>query len=109
MWGYFKINLYTDYHKLSVKEADIPKTTFQTRYGLFEFTMMSFGLMNAPTEFLDLMYRVFQPYLDQLVVVFINDILIYSKSEEEHEGYLRIVLWVLRDHQLYAKVSKCEF
>ena len=71
--------------------------------------MMPFGLMNAPMAFLDLMHRVFQPYLDQYVVVFINDILIYSKSEEEHEGYFKIVLWVLRDHQLYAKVSKCEF
>ena len=70
---------------------------------------MPFGLKNAPTTFIDLMYRVFQPYLDQFFMVFVDDILIYSKSEEEHEGHLRIVLQVLRDHQLYAKFSKCEF
>ena len=70
---------------------------------------MSFGLTNAPTSFMDFMHRVFQPYLDQLVVVFMDDILIYSKSEEDHEGHLRIVLQTLREHQLYAKFSKCEF
>ena len=70
---------------------------------------MPFGLTNAPMTFMDLMYRVFQPYLDQFVVVFVDDILIYSKSEEEHEGHLRIMLQVLRDHHLYAKFSKCEF
>ena len=106
---YSKIDLYTGYKQLRVREADIPKAAFRTRYGHFEFTMMPFGLTNAPTTFMDLMHRVFQPYLDQFVVVFIDDVLIYSKSEEEHEGHLRIILHVLRDHQLYAKFSKCEF
>ena len=71
--------------------------------------MMPFGLTNAPAAFMDLMHRVFQPYLDQLVIVFVDDILIYSQSEEEHQDHLRIVLWALREHQLYAKFSKCEF
>ena len=83
--------------------------TFRMRYGHFEFIVMPFGLTNAPMEFMDLMHRVFQPYLDWVVMVFVDDILIYSKSEEEHEGHLRIVLQTLRDHQLYAKFSKCEF
>ena len=106
---YSKIDLRTGYHQLKVREADIPKTAFRTRYGHFEFTMMPFGMTNAPTTFMDLMNRVFQPYLDQFVVVFVDDILIYSQSEVEHEGHLRIVLQLLRDHQLYAKFSKCEF
>ena len=106
---YSKIDLRTGYHRLRVREADIPKTTFRMRYGHFEFTVMPFGLTNAPMAFMDLMHRVFQPYLDRFVVVFINDILIYSKCKEEHEDYLRIVLQTLRDHQLYAKFSKCEF
>ena len=88
--------------------ADIPKTVFRTHYGNFEFIVMPFGLMTAPTTFMDLMHRVFQPYIDRIVVVFVDDILIYSKSEEEHEGHLRIVLHALRDHQLYTKFSKCE-
>ena len=79
------------------------------RYGHYDFIVMPFGLMNAPTTFMDLMHWVFQPYLDEFVVVFIDDILIYSKFEEEHEGHLRIVLQALTDHQLYAKLSKCEF
>ena len=82
---------------------------FRTRYGPFEFTVMPFGLPNAPAAFIDLMHKVFQPYLDQLVIVFVDDILIYSQSEWEHEYHLRIVLQLLRDHQLYAKFSKCEF
>ena len=90
-------------------EIDIPKTAFRTRYGHFEFTVMPFGLTNAPAAFMDLMHRVFQPYLDQFVVVFVDDILIYSQSEWEHEYHLRIVLHFLRDHQLHAKFSKCEF
>ena len=106
---YSKIDLHTGYHQLRVREADIPKTAFRTRYGHFEFTVMSFGLTNAPAAFMDLMHRVFQPYLDQFVVVFVDDILIYSQSEREHEDHLRIVLQLLRDHQLYAKFSKCEF
>ena len=105
---YSKIDLCTGYHQLRVREADIPKTTFKTRYGHFEFTVMPFGLTNSPTAFMDLMHRVFQPYLDHFVVVFVDNILIYSKSEEEHECQLRIVLQVLRYHKLYAKFSKCE-
>ena len=89
---YSKINLRTGYHQLRVREANILKTAFRMRYGHFEFIVMPFGLKNAPTAFMDLMHRVFQPYLDQFVVVFVNDILIYSQLEEEHEDYLRIVL-----------------
>ena len=106
---YSKIDLHTGYHQLRVRETDITKTTFRTHYGHFEFTVMPFGLTNAPATFMDLMHRVFQPYLDQFVVVFVDDILIYSQSEWEHEYHLRIVLQLLRDHQLYAKFSKCEF
>ena len=108
---YSKIYLCTGYHQLRVREGDIPKIAFRTypRYGHFEFTLMPFGLMNAPTAFMDLMHRVFQPYLDRFVVVFIDYILIYSKSEEEHEDHLRVVMQVLKDHQFYAKFRKCEF
>ena len=106
---YSKIDLHIGYHHLRVREIDIPKTAFRTRYGNFEFTVMPFGLTNAPAAFIDLMHRVFQPYLDQFVVVFVDDILIYFQSEWEHEYHLRIVLQLLRDHQLYAKFSKCEF
>ena len=106
---YSYIDLHTSYHQLRVRETDIPKTTFRMQYGYFEFTVMPFGLMNAPATFMDLMHRVFQPYLDQFVVVFVDDILIYSQSEEEHEDHLRIVLQALREHRLYAKFSKCEF
>ena len=106
---YSKIDLHTGYHQLRVREADIPKTGCRTWYGHFEFIVMPFGLMNAPAEFMDLMHRVFQPYLDQFVIVFVDDILIYSQSEEEHEDHLRIVLQALKEHQLYAKCSKCEF
>ena len=106
---YFKIDLRTSYNQLRLRETDIPKPAFRTRYGHLEFTVMPFGLMNAPTTFMDLVHRVFQPYLDQFVVVFIDDILIHSQSEWEHENHLRIVLQLLRDHQLYAKSSKCEF
>ena len=106
---YFKIDLRIGYHQLRVRETDIPKAAFRTRYGHFEFTVMPFGLTNALAAFMDLMHRLFQPYLDQFVVVFVDDILIYSQSEWEHEYHLRIVLQLLRDHQLYAKFSKCEF
>ena len=106
---YSKIDLRTSYHQLRVRETDIPKTAFRTHYGHFEFTVMPFELTNAQVAFMDLMHRVFQPYLDQFVVVFVDDILIYSQSEWEHEDHLRIVLQLLRDHQLYAKFSKCEF
>ena len=106
---YSKIDLRTGYHQPRVRETDIPKTPFRTLYGHFKFTMMPLGLMNAPTAFMDLVHRVFQPYLDQFVVVFVVDILIYSQSEWEHEYHLRIILQLLRDHQLYANFSKCEF
>ena len=106
---YSKIDLRTGYHQLRVRDKDIPKTTFRTRFGHFEFTVMSFGLTNAPAAFMDFMHRIFQPCLDQFIVVFVDDILIYSQLEWEHEYHLRIVLQLLRDHQLYAKFSKCEF
>ena len=106
---YSKIDLRTGYHQMRVREIDIPKTAFRTRYGHFEFTVMPFGLMNAPAAFMDLMHRVFQPYLDQFVVVFVDDILIYSQSEWEHDYHLRIVLQLLRDHQLYAKFNEVRF
>ena len=106
---YSKIDLRTGYHQLRVRETDIPKTAFRTRYGHFEFTVMPFGLTNAPTTFMNLMHRVFQPYLDQFVIVFVDDILIDSQSKREHEDHLRIVLQLLKDHQLYTKFSKCEF
>ena len=106
---YSKIDLRTGYHKLGVRDTDIPKRAFRTRYGNFKFTVMPFELTNAPAAFMDLMHRVFQPYLDQFVVVLVDDLLIYSQSEWGHEYHLRIVLQLLRDHQLYAKFSKCEF
>ena len=106
---YSKIDFRTGYHQLRVRETYIPKTTFRTQYGNFEFIVMPFELTNAPAAFIDLMHRVFQPHLDQFFVVFIENILIYSKSEEEHGDHLRVVLQVLRDHRLYAKFSKCEF
>jgi hypothetical protein len=104
-----KIDLYTGYHQIKIRAKDVPKTTFTTRYGLFEYLVMSFRLMNAPAHFMYLMNSVFMPELDKFVVVFIDDILIYSRSMEEHEEHLWIVLQRLRDHQLYAKFSKCEF
>ena len=106
---YSKIDIRTGYHQLRVREVDILKTTFRMRHRHFEFIIMPFGLTNAPVAFIDLMHRVFQPYLDQFVVVFMDDILIYSKSEEYHDEHLRIVLHALRNHRLYAKFSKCEF
>ena len=106
---YSKIDLRTDYHQLRVREADILKTALKTRYGHFKFTVMPSGLTNAPTAFMDLMHRVFHPYLDQFVVVFFDDILIYSQLKEEHEDHLRNVLQALREHHLYAKFSKCKF
>ena len=106
---YPKIDLRAGYHQLRVWETDIPKTAFRMRYGHYEFTVMPSGLTNALAAFMDLMHRIFQPYLGQFVVVFVDDILIYPQSEWEHEYHLRIVLQLLRDHQLYAKFSKCEF
>jgi hypothetical protein len=104
-----KIDLRSGYHQLKVWGCDIPKTTFVTRYGLYEFTVMSFGLTNAPACFMYMMNKVFMEYLDKFVMVFIDDILVYSRNEEEHEGHLLLVLQKLWDHKLYAKLSKCEF
>src|SRR4026208_655854 len=104
-----KIDLHSGYHQIKIKPCDIPKTAFWTRYGLYEYLIMSFGLTNAPAYFMYLMNSVFMPELDKFVVVFIDDILIYSKNEEDHAKHLRIVLQRLRDHQLYAKFTKCEF
>jgi hypothetical protein len=104
-----KIDLRLGYHQLRIQPSDIPKTTFITKYGLYELTVMSFGLTNAPAFFMNLMNSVFMDYLNKFVVVFIDDILIYSQSEEEHVDHLKMVLQRLREHQLYAKLSKCEF
>ncbi|KAH0641167.1 hypothetical protein KY285_037753 [Solanum tuberosum] len=108
--SYFsKIDLIFGYHQLKVRECDIPKTAFRSRYGHYEFLVMSFSLTNAPVAFMDLMNRVFKPYLNMFVIVFINDILIYSRNEEDHASHLRIVLQTLKDKELYGKFSKYEF
>ena len=104
-----KIDLRSGYHQLRVRERDIPKAAFKSRYGHYEFLVMSFGLTNAPAVFMELMNRVFKEFLDTFVIVFIDDILVYSKSEADHEIHLRKVLTILRAQQLYAKFSKCEF
>jgi hypothetical protein len=104
-----KIDLRSGYHQLKIRESDIPKTAFRTRYGLYEYIVMSFGLTNAPAYFMYLMNKVFMEYLDRFVIVFIDNILIFSKTMEEHEENLRLVLEKLRSNQLYAKFSKCEF
>ena len=104
-----EIDLRSVYHQLKVRREDVPKTAFRTRYGHYEFLVMPFGLTNAPAAFMDLMNRVFGPYLDKFVIVFIDDILVYSSSKEEHAEHLGIVLQTLREHQLYVKFSKCQF
>ena len=104
-----KIDLRSGYHQLKIRPMDIPKIAFITKYGLFEYTVMSFGLTNAPAFFMHMMNKVFMDYLDKFVVVFIDDILVFSKTEEEHENHLRLVLQKLRENKLYAKLSKCAF
>ena len=104
-----KIYLRSRYHQIRIKPEDISKTSFRTRYGHYEYLVMPFELTNAPAIFMDYMNRIFRPYLDKFVVVFIDNILIYSKTAEEHEEHLRLVLGILREKQLYAKLDKCDF
>ena len=104
-----KIDLRSGYHQIKVKDEDMQKTAFRTRYGHYEYKVMPFGVTNAPGVFMEYMNRIFHAYLDQFVVVFIDDILIYSRIEEEHVEHLKIVLQVLKEKKLYAKLSKCEF
>jgi hypothetical protein len=104
-----KIDLRSGYHQIKIKKEDVPKTAFVSRYGHHEYLVVPFGLTNAPAIFMNLMNKIFMPYLDKFVIVFIDDILIYSKDKEEHAKHLRIALQILREHQLYAKFSKCEF
>ncbi|GJT08267.1 putative reverse transcriptase domain-containing protein [Tanacetum coccineum] len=106
---YSKIDLRSGYHQLIVREQDIPKTAFQTRYGHYKFQVIPFELTNAPAIFMDLMNRVCKPYLDKFVIVFIDDTLIYSKDKKEHEEHLKSILELLKKEKLYAKFSKCEF
>ncbi|GJZ27433.1 putative reverse transcriptase domain-containing protein [Tanacetum coccineum] len=106
---YSKIDLRSGYHQLRVRDEDIPKSAFRTRYGHYEFQVMPFGLTNAPAVFMDLMNRVCKPYLDKFVIVLIDDILIYSKSRKEHKGRLKLILRLLKKKELYAKFSKCDF
>ena len=104
-----KIDLRSDYHQIKIWASDILKTAFSTRYGLYEYLVMSFGLTNVPAYFMYLMNSVFMPELDKFVVVFIDDILVYWRNKEEHAGHLHVVLQRLREHRLYAKLSKCDF
>jgi hypothetical protein len=106
---YSKLNLWQSYYQVRIKEEDILKTAFNTWYGYYEFVVMPFGVTTAPTVFINMMHLIFQPYLDKFVVVFIDDILIYSRSPEDHVAHLKLVLEKLREHKLYAKFSKCEF
>ena len=104
-----KIDLRSGYYQLRVKEVDVSKTTFRTQYEHYEFLVMPFGLTNATAAFMDLMNRIFRPYVDQFVVIFIDDILVYSKDAQEHEQHLKIVLQTLREKKLYSNLSKCDF
>nr|GFB35431.1 putative reverse transcriptase domain-containing protein [Tanacetum cinerariifolium] len=106
---YSKIDLRSGYHQLRVREEDILKTAFRTRYGHYQFQVMPFGLTNAPAVFMDLMNRMCKPYLDKFMIVFIDDILIYSRDKKEHEEHLKAILELLKKEELYAKFSKCEF
>jgi hypothetical protein len=103
------MDLRQGYYQVRIKKKDIPKTAFNTWYGHYEFVRMPFGVTNAPAVLMDLMHRIFRPYMEKFIVVFINDILSYSKSSEEHTTHLKLVLDKLREHKLYAKFSKCEF
>uniref|UniRef100_A0A1S3YB80 RNA-directed DNA polymerase homolog n=1 Tax=Nicotiana tabacum TaxID=4097 RepID=A0A1S3YB80_TOBAC len=104
-----KIDFHSGYHQLKIREPDIPKTAFRTRYSHYEFLVMSFGLTNAPASFMHLIPSVFRPYIDSFISAFIDDILVYFRSREDHEQHLRTVLQTLREKKLYAKFSKCEF
>jgi len=104
-----KIDLRSGYHQILVKADDVQKTAFRSRYGHYEYVVMPFGVTNAPVVFMDYMNRIFKPFLDKFVVVFIDDILIYSRTQEKHADHLRLVLGILRKKQLYVKLSKCEF
>jgi hypothetical protein len=104
-----KIDLRSGYHQIKIRASDIPKTAFSTRYGLYEYLVMSFGLTNAPAYFMYLMNSIFMHELDKFVVVFIDDILVYSKNEAEHAKHMHKVLQRLREHRLYVKLSNCDF
>lgn len=106
---FLKIDLRSGYHQLRIKDSDVLKIAFRTRYGHYEFLVIPFGLTNAPTAFMDMMNRVFSQYLDKFAIVFIDDILIYLKTQEEHEEHLGVALGLLKEHKLYAKFSKCDF
>ena len=104
-----KLDLRSDYHQVRIKDEDINKTYFQTIYGHYEFVVIPFGLTNVATTLMCLMNNIFSPYLDNFVVVFIDNILFFSKTEEEHDEHLIIVLQTLRKHKLYEKFDKCDF
>src|SRR5579863_3851605 len=104
-----KIDLYSGYHQIRIKESDIPKMAFRTRYRHFEFVVLPFGLTNAPATFMTLINDIFREYLDDFVIVYLDDILIYSRTQKEHLGHIRKVLDILRKHKLYAKIKKCDF